>query len=280
MSINIYAFADEASPMIDGQITALQENVLDGLEIRNVDNVNVSEISNAKAKEVRKKLDGAGLTVWSIGSPIGKIDIEKDSFAVHTEKFRRTLEIAEILGAENIRLFSFFVPKDKNPADYKGEVINRLGTFLDLAKGTGITLCHENEKGIYGDIPERCLEIHKALPEMPAIFDPANYIQCGADTLKAWECLSGYVKYLHIKDALEDGSVVPAGKGVGNLPFILENFRKNGGKCVTIEPHLTVFAGLSALEKEGDKSVVGEVYRYPSNTAAFKAAADALKELI
>ena len=278
--IKIYAFADEASPNINGQITALKDNGLDGLEIRNVDNVNVSEISNAKAKEVRKKLDDVGLTVWSIGSPIGKIDIEKDSFAVHTEKFRRTLEIAEILGAENIRLFSFFVPNEKNPADYKGEVINRLGTFLDLAKGTGITLCHENEKGIYGDIPERCLEIHKALPEMPAIFDPANYIQCGADTLEGWKMLSGYVKYLHIKDALTDGSVVPAGKGVGNLPSILEDFRKNGGKCVTIEPHLTVFAGLSALEKEGDKSVVGEVYRYPSNVAAFKAAADSLKELI
>ena len=278
--IKIFAFADEASPNIYGQITALKENGLQGLEIRNVDNVNVSEISNAKAKEVKKKLDDAGLAVWSIGSPIGKIDIEKDSFSVHTEKFRRTLEIAEILGAENIRLFSFFIPKDKNPADYKEEVINRLGTFLDLAKGTGITLCHENEKGIYGDIPERCLEIHKALPEMPAIFDPANYIQCGADTLEGWKMLSGYVKYLHIKDALKDGSVVPAGKGVGNLTFIIEDFRKNGGKCVTIEPHLTVFDGLSALEKEGDKIVVGEVYRYPSNTAAFKAAADALKELI
>ena len=125
-NIKIYAFADEASPIIDKQITALKENGLQGLEIRNVDNVNISEISNAKAKEVKKKLDDAGLTVWSIGSPIGKIDIEKDSFAVHTEKFRRTLEIAEILGAENIRLFSFFIPKGKNPVDYKQEVINRL----------------------------------------------------------------------------------------------------------------------------------------------------------
>ena len=279
-NINIYAFADEASPNINGQITVLKENRLDGLEIRNVDNVSVSEISNAKAKEVRKKLDDAGLTVWSIGSPIGKIDIERDSFAVHTEKFRRTLEIAEILGAENIRLFSFFVPKDKNPADYKEEVINRLGTFLDLAKGTGVTLCHENEKGIYGDIPERCLEIHKALPEMPAIFDPANYIQCGADTLEGWKMLSGYVKYLHIKDALKDGSVVPAGKGDGNIPIILGEFRNKGGNCVTLEPHLAVFEGLSSLEQEGDTSAVGEVYRYPSNTAAFKAAADELKKLI
>lgn len=277
--MKLYAFADEASSMIDGQITAMKENGLDGLEIRNVDNVNVVDVSDAKAKEVRKKLDEAELRVWTIGSPIGKIDIEKGSFEQHTERFKRSLEIAEILGADNVRLFSFFTPGD-NRADYKDKVIERLGVFAEIAKGTGITLCHENEKGIYGDIPERCLEIHKALPEIKAIFDPANYVQCGVDTLKAWEMIKPYVKYLHIKDALADGNVVPAGKGVGNLKYILDDFKKNGGDSLTIEPHLTVFAGLADLEKEGDKSVVGEVYRYPSNKAAFAAAADALKELL
>ncbi|MBQ2287031.1 MAG: sugar phosphate isomerase/epimerase [Clostridia bacterium] len=277
--MKIYAFADEASSMIDGQITAMKQNGLDGLEIRNVDNVNVVDISDAKAKEVRGKLDGAGLRVWTIGSPIGKIDIEKGSFEQHTERFKRSLEIAEILGAENIRLFSFFTPGD-NRADYKDKVIERLGVFAEIAKGTGITLCHENEKGIYGDVPERCLEIHKALPEIKAIFDPANYVQCGVDTLKAWEMIKPYVKYLHIKDALADGNVVPAGKGIGNLRYILDDFRKDGGDSLTVEPHLTVFAGLKDLEKEGDKSVVGEVYRYPSNEAAFAAACDALKELL
>ncbi len=277
--MKLYAFADEASSMIDGQITAMKENGLDGLEIRNVDNVNVVDISDAKAKEVRKKLDEAELRVWTIGSPIGKIDIEKGSFEQHTERFKRSLEIAEILGADNVRLFSFFTPGD-NRSDYKDKVIERLGVFAEIAKGTGITLCHENEKGIYGDVPERCLEIHKALPEIKAIFDPANYVQCGVDTLKAWEMIKPYVKYLHIKDALADGNVVPAGKGVGNLKYILDDFKKNGGDSLTIEPHLTVFAGLADLEKEGDKSVVGEVYRYPSNKAAFAAAADALKELL
>lgn len=277
--MKLYAFADEASSMIDGQITAMKENGLDGLEIRNVDNVNVVDISDAKAKEVRKKLDAADLRVWTIGSPIGKIDIEKDNFTLHTEKFKRSLEIAEILGAENIRLFSFFTPQD-NRADYKNKVIERLGVFAGIAKGTDITLCHENEKGIYGDVPERCAEIHKALPEIKAIFDPANYVQCGVDTLKAWEIIKPYVKYLHIKDALADGNVVPAGKGIGNLKYILDDFRKNGGNSLTIEPHLTVFAGLKDLEKEGDKSVVGEIYRYPSNEAAFAAAVSALKELL
>ena len=278
--MRIYAFADEASPDIDGQIAALRENGLDGLEIRNVDGVNVSDISAAKAREVRKKTDAAGLAVWSVGSPIGKIDIEKDDFKTHTEKFRRTLETAEILGARNIRLFSFYIPKDKNPDDYENEVIERLGCFAEYAGGSGITLCHENEKGIYGDVFERCVKIHKALPEIKAVFDPANFVQCGVDTLKAWDALKCCTEYLHIKDALADGSVVPAGKGIGNLPEILNSYKAHNGSAVTLEPHLKVFDGLSSLENGDEKSVVGEVYKYPSNSAAFKAAADALKALI
>lgn len=277
--MKIYAFADEASANIDEQIKAMKENKLDGLEIRNVDGVNISRITKEKAKELRKKLDDAGLRVWTIGSPIGKIDIEKDDFALHTEKFRHTLELADILGAENIRLFSFFTSAE-NRGSYKDKVIERLGAFCEIAKGSGITLCHENEKGIYGDIPERCLEIHKALPEMKAIFDPANYVQCEVDTLKAWEMIRPYVKYLHIKDALADGKVVPAGKGIGNVKFILDDYIRNGGDSVTVEPHLTVFDGLKALEKEGDTSVVGEVYKYSSNTEAFTAAVSALRKLI
>lgn len=277
--MKIYAFADEASPIIDEQIKAMKENRLDGLEIRNVDGVNIAEISDSKAKEVRKKLDGSHLRVWTVGSPIGKIDIEKDDFALHTEKFKRTLELADILGAENVRLFSFFTPSE-NRDSYRDKVIERLGTFCEIAKGSGITLCHENEKGIYGDTPERCLEIHKALPEMKAIFDPANYVQCGVDTLKAWKLLKGYVKYLHIKDAFADGSVVPAGKGIGNVKYILDDFKKLGGNSVTVEPHLTVFAGLKGLEKEDDKSVVGEVYKYATAEEAFSAAVSALRGLI
>ena len=49
----IYAFADEASPIIDQQIIAMQRNGLQGLEIRNVDGESVAAISLDKAREVR-----------------------------------------------------------------------------------------------------------------------------------------------------------------------------------------------------------------------------------
>ncbi len=272
--MRIFAFADEASPNIDKQIEALKRNNLSGLEIRNVDGVNVSDITTQKAKEVKEKLDANGLITWSIGSPIGKIRFERDDFCEHLEKFKHTLEIAHILGSENIRLFSFYPPKEKSIEPYRDEVINRLGQFVEVANDTGIDLCHENEKGIYGDIAERCLDIHKTFPTLKAIFDPANFVQCGQDTLEAWKMLKPYVKYMHIKDALADGSVVPAGKGIGNIKQIYADFKGD----VTIEPHLKIFAGLDKLENEDDKSVVGK-FVYNSNDEAFDVACRAFKEI-
>lgn len=275
--IKIYAFADEASSMIDEQIAALKRNGLQGLEIRGVDGTNISDITAEKAKEVKAKLDANGLITWSIGSPLGKIKINED-FADHMEKFKHTLDIANALDAKNIRLFSFYIPKEINPADCKNEVIERLAQFVEAAKGTGINLCHENEKGIYGDIPERCLEIHKALPELKGIFDPANYIQCGVDTLKGWELLKDYIYYMHIKDSKTDGFVVPAGMGDGNVPAIVKDFIARGGNSFTIEPHLTVFKGLEGLEQEGEETKMA--FKYPDSNSAFDAACDAFKKLI
>ncbi len=278
-NIKIYAFADEASPNIDGQITAIKRNGLNGLEMRNVDGVNVSDITIEKAKEVKHKLQENGLITWSVGSPIGKIDIVKDDFKAHTEKLKHTLEIANILDSKNIRMFSFYIPNGKDASEYKNEVIERLGVMCDIARNFGVSLCHENEKGIYGDIPERCLEIHKALPELKGIFDPANYVQCGVDTLKAWETLKSYIYYMHIKDAKLDGTVVPTGQGDGNVKEIVKRFISGGGKAFTIEPHLMVFEGFSHLERKGEKSQISE-YGYPDSNTAFDAACNAFKGLL
>ncbi len=277
----IYAFADEASPIIDKQIIAMRRNGLQGLEIRNVDGESVAAISLDKAREVRAKMDAAGLKVWSIGSPIGKIDVEKDDFNAHMDTLRHVIEVAKILGAENIRMFSFYIPAGKNPADYRAEVLRRLHIMADAAEGTGVTLCHENEKGIYGDMANRCLEILEAEPRIAGVFDPANFVQCGQDTWEAWKLLGSKIKYMHIKDALfKDNSVVPAGKGDGQVDKILKAFLENGGECLTVEPHLTVFDALKTLEREGEKSRVGGAYAYPSSDAAFDAACQALRELL
>ena len=272
------AFADESSNALGGQIDALKRNGYDYLEIRNIDGKNFTELTLEDAKEIKRELDDNGLRVWSLGSPIGKIDINGD-FDAHIGLYKHTLELGNVFGAENIRLFSFFMPKGKNPDDYKNLVIERMGVFAEIAKAYGITPCHENEKGIFGDIADRCAEIHKAIPEIKAVFDPANFVQSGQDTLKAWEILNPYVKYMHIKDALSDGRVVAPGVGVGNVEQLLKNYAAKGGNVLTLEPHLYEFVGLKSLEREGEESVVGDM-SFKASEEAFDFAVDNLKELV
>ena len=277
-SFKLCAFADEAGAEIDEQIKALKENGIAFLEVRGVGNKNISALTVHEAREVNKRLNDNGISIWSIGSPIGKIGI-KDDFSPHLDLFKHIIEMAVAVNAACIRLFSFFIPSGENPEAFRDEVMEKLSKFCEAAKGSGVNLCHENEKGIYGDIAARCLEIHKYTPDLKGVFDPANFIQSGQDTIEAWELLSPYVKYMHIKDAKPDGTVVPAGKGVGNIPEILKKFRAQGGEVLTLEPHLKVFSGLNALEQGHERSVIDE-NAFPSQRAAFDAAVSALNNII
>ena len=272
MKFRLAAFADEADGSLDGQISAMTENGVEYLEIRGVNGENISDITADKARDIRARLDAAGISVWSLGSPFGKIGITED-FEPHLEKFKHGLELADILDTRHIRIFSFYVPHD-NPEHYSDEVMKRLEKMLTAAKDSGVILCHENEKGIYGDNAERCAEIHENFSGLRAVFDPANFVQCGQETTSAWELLSPYVEYLHIKDALADGSVVPAGEGIGNIPYILQRYR---GEVLTVEPHLSVFNGFDKLERG---EAAERKFCYPDSRTAFSAAVNALKDIM
>jgi sugar phosphate isomerase/epimerase len=267
------AFADEASTDLEGQMEAMQENGISLLEMRGVDGKNVSELTDAELRRAASSLKRAGLSTWSIGSPIGKIKIT-DDFAPHVELFKRVLSAAEITGASCIRFFSFY---GVDSPEKINEVMERIGRLIELAKGTSVTLCHENEKGIYGWNVENCLHILQTFPTLRAVFDPANFVQCGVETGSAWKSLAPYVHYLHIKDALVDGTVVPAGYGIGQLPEIMRDFKKRGGKVYSLEPHLRVFPGFNQLEG-GERSKIG--FAYPDGRSAMRASADAAKAIL
>ena len=279
--IRLYAFSDEAGGEIKKQIAAMKRNRLCGSELRGTEFGNVSDLSAEKAREISRMLSEEGLSVWSLGSPLGKIGID-DPMPPEIDKLKRTLETADILGATNIRMFSFYIPKGRRPEEYRNKVIDRLCEMSEAADTlhTGITLCHENEKGIYGENAECCLDILKSVPDIVGVFDPANFVQSGVDTLEAWSLLKDRIRYLHIKDALSDGRVVPAGKGIGHVAEIAAEYIELGGRRMTVEPHLTVFSGLSALEREGERSRVGESFSYPSADDAFDAACSAIREIL
>ncbi len=274
------AFADEADKMLSGQLKAMEDNGIALIEMRGVDGKSVAALTDEEAKEAKRKLDDAGAALSSLGSPYGKYPIDQP-FEEHLEAFKRGLEITKILGADRIRMFSFFMPREGevNPADWRGKVIDQLGQMLDLADDAGIRLCHENEKGIYGDSDDRCVDLMQVYGDrMGCIFDPANFIQCGVKPIEAFPRLEKYITYMHIKDALmENGAVVPAGMGDGNVKDILDRLAARADNMtLTLEPHLTVFDGLKGLQDEK----LNHKFSYPDRLTAFNAAVAALKDLL
>ncbi len=273
--IRLCAFADEASPAVAGQIEALQKNGIGLLEVRGVNEKNISEITLKETRELKKMLDASGIKVWSIGSPIGKYPLDAD-VEPHLGTFRDIVEKAQILGATRIRLFSFFPTEGEAEEETRKKTLDRLHRICELTPD-GIVPCHENEKGIFGENIDRCLEIHRALPKIRAVFDPANFVQRGIDPLPAWDALSPYVDYIHIKDALADGGVVPAGEGDGHVAEIIRRYVTQGGQVMTLEPHLMDFVGLAGLENgESLKHAVA----FRDNREAFDVAANALKNIL
>lgn len=273
----ISAFADEAGSALDVQLAALKRNGIAQIEMRMVDGANASHMTAAEAVNVRARLDAAGVSLSALGSPFGKMFINED-FEPHYQQFLQGLKLCRILGAERMRVFSFYIPKGDDPAQWRDEVLRRLGLMLDAAEVWGIRLLHENEKGIYGDVAERCEDLLNAFGgRLGCIFDPANFIQCGEQPLENFARLKDRVEYMHIKDAmLADGSVVPAGSGDGHVAEILANMPGDGEMTLSIEPHLTVFDGLQTLQTE----ILKQKYAYSDANEAFDAAASALRGIL
>lgn len=271
-TLKLSAFADEAGEDFALQLSALKRNGFGYIEIRSVEHQNVSKITPDKAKELRKRMDDAGITCRVIGSPVGKIAL--DRAAEHEEVLRRVSDVAHILGADKVRMFSYFM-QPYETEQHESRVVESLCRLQEIAKAQNLMLCHENEKGIFGYNAENCLKLMRQVPGLRAVFDPANFVQCRVNTLYAWHLLKGHVEYLHAKDAKTDGKVVACGAGAGFVPIIVEEFLKCGGEMITLEPHLFSFSALKTLEENPEARS-----EFALADEAFDTAAAALKKIV
>jgi len=248
---NLSGFSDEISSEIITQFEVLNKLGMKYFEPRGIDGKNISTLNDEEIKELKANMEKYGIKASSIGSPVGKIKVS-DDFNEHFEMYKHVVKIAKTLGAKYIRMFSFYADENGWTEDAKNEVYRRLKVLIEYAKENDVVLLHENEKDIYGDTVEKCLELMKELycDNFKAVFDPANFVQCDQDTKEAIKTLAPYVEYLHIKDAEHDsGKVVPAGMGDGNIEFVVSVFLENGkDRFISLEPHLGTFEGLQDLE--------------------------------
>ena len=249
-------FADEISPELDEQLGTLTGESIRFLELRSVWDKNVLDLTDNEVRKVGTAMSERGIGVSSVGSPIGKVPINQN-FAPHLERFRRALRVARVLESPYVRVFSFFMPEGEDPAVYRDEVLERMGTLAREAEDAGIVLVHENEKEIYGDVPGRCLDILTQVdsPYLRAAWDAANFVQCGVERpyQEGYDSLRPYLEYVHVKDALSgSGTVVPAGEGDGEIRETISALRASGfDGFFSLEPHLAssgTYSGFSGPE--------------------------------
>ena len=267
--IKLSAFTDEAARSLEGQIMAMKENGIMYTELRSIDGKNVADFTLDEAKTYKKQMDEAGVKVWSIGSPLGKVDISTD-IDEYLTVVRHVCEIAVIFVTDKIRAFSFY-----GAYESRDKVISNMNRMAEVAAEYGVTLYHENEKDIYGDTYERVLDIMNSVKGWKFIYDPANFLQCGGDPNKSVPGLKGKIDYYHVKDVIaETGEIVPAGCGDGQILRIIENV--DFDTTFTLEPHLRLFDGYGSI----DATEMKNKFVYKNNTEAFGAAVKAFKGLL
>lgn len=271
------AFADEAGKPLEEQIKALKENGIGYIEPRNISGKGILDFTEEELFSIKAELDKNGIKVNSVGSPIGKYDIDKD-FEPHLEATRKAIRAAEILDTKFIRMFSFFVTQDKL-TENRDEVIKRLTVMADEAEKHGITLCHENESRIYGQMPREVKDILESVPKLGGIFDPANYRMNDADVIEGINATLTNFKYMHIKDAIySTQTILPAGEGEGKIGEIIDIINESTDETVylTLEPHLHIFDAYKSIDEHELKSK----YHFTSNREAFDFAVKSLEKLL
>lgn len=241
--IRLSAFADEISAIPEEQLDCLARHGVGAVELRSIHGTNVLDLTDAQHESFRTLLRDRGMELSAIGSPIGKIPIN-DAFGPHLERFSRALELAAFYDTPRIRVFSYYLPEGEEPEQFRDEVLARMREKTRRAAAHGVQLVLENEKGIYGDTPARVAWLIAAVdsPSLRHAFDPANYLEIGADPWEAWQLLRNVVTHFHVKDYdVKTHKNVPAGQGGGRIAELIADAVARGfeGFCV-LEPHLVV----------------------------------------
>ena len=267
--IKLSAFADEASSSLEGQIKALNENNIPYLEVRGINGKSVAGFTAEEAKEYQKQLSDNGITVWSVGSALGKVDIACD-FEDYKNTVRHVCEMANVFKTDKIRMFSFYKAYEE-----RNKVIDYLSQMVEIGKEYGVLMCHENEKGIYGDVADRCVDVLDNVKDLKCVYDPANFIQCDEKADKTLALLHHRAIYFHIKDVIEaTQQIVPAGYGDGKIDKLIADISDD--KVLTLEPHLSAFVGYKNI----DDTEMKHKFSFANSREAFDAAVKATKDIL
>jgi sugar phosphate isomerase/epimerase len=260
-------FADEAGASIESQIRATQELGWKFIECRNVDGVNLTDLSEAQFEQVCQKLAEAGVQINCFGSAVanwGKNPRKEEDFLSSLESLQRAVARMQRLGTSLIRGMSFAITRDEAPDSPELEqiIFTKVRALVRICEEGGVTYVHENCQNYGGLSYLHTLKLLEQVnsPNFKLAFDLGNPV--GSDNhvgpppyhkQSSWEFYQNvreFIVHVHIKDCkfvAETGETFPIlehtfpGEGDGDVRRIVKDLLVHDYPgALSIEPHLAV----------------------------------------
>jgi sugar phosphate isomerase/epimerase len=226
---------DEIGPSLEEMISFCAEHGVRRLDMRTVDGKNLLGMTLNEVDVLHRALEKAGLEVPTFVSPVlkwaapgkgaatGKVDFAFDpTLCPSGDPLAHAFDVATVLGASRLRVFSHLRYPEFRPADLDGSIAR----LVDLAEYHDVVIEMENEPVCnIGSLPELAA-FFASLAERPErlrpLVDIGNSWSMGAppsDTDIA--ILAPLVDLIHLKDRdFAAKRAVPVGDG--NVPWAVE----------------------------------------------------------
>lgn len=231
--------SDEVSSDWESVLEFCEEEDVQHLEPRIIDDVNLANLNTKEIKKYANDLDKRNIDVICLASPIlktslarkddnpDKYDNFKAEFTVEEQEelTRELIRKAEIFEADYIRIFSGWEENTR----WEEKLVTILEDVLDVFQ--------ESEVEPVLELDHMCnittFDDFKKLPEdirnrLNLLFDPGNYFQAGNDDILAeFERVKAKSKHMHIKNTDGD-NWVGFSKGIIEYPKLLEKVMEYG----------------------------------------------------
>lgn len=241
---------DEVSQDLDTVIRFAKELHLDGIEVRSLFGRAFKDLTERDLSEIAKAASDVGLAIAGAASPVFKCNLDSDSeIADHIDLFKRSVEAAQVLGTDIVRVFAFLRRSEPATADDLKRAASHFPKLLDVVRGTNIRVGIENEASCIvasGAETKEFLTHLPADPQLTVVWDPCNvlYIPGTNDPIRDdFPLIADRVGHVHFKDAKRDnGNPAPTclelGTGQLDFPAQLKMLKDRGyNSWVTLETH-------------------------------------------
>ena len=235
---------DEIGPSLDEMISFCAEHEVRRLDMRTVDGKNLLGMTLEEGGKIARRIEAAGLSVPTLVSPLlkwpapgkeaadGKVDFAFDPADCPADDVLiHAFDMATVLGAERIRVFSHLRYPGYKPAD----LIGRFERLTDLGLTYSVVVEIENEPacniGSLAELADFFTAMEEAVAPNPMpvqlrpLVDIGNAWSMGAPPTDAEiALLAPLVDLIHLKDRdLSARRTVPLGDG--DVPWTAELMR-------------------------------------------------------